>query len=124
MFSNKRPWILALLVAGLAARAGYSWKYPQWGPGGAIPDISWYETMAESLLHHGELRDPSGNLNAAREPGYPLILAGLYNITGPSYRAAQALNALLGILTIALIFALGRDIFGPPVGLLGAAIAE
>lgn len=123
MFSNKRPWILALLVAGLVARAGYSWKYPQWGPGGTIPDISWYETMAESLLHHGELRDPSGNLNAAREPGYPLILAGLYNVTGPSYRAAQALNALLGILTIALIFALGRDVFGPQVGLLGAAIA-
>ena len=118
-----RRWLLALIFAGLFVRAAYCWKFPQWGPGGSIPDLNWYETIAESLYHRGVMADPAGTLTAAREPGYPMLLAGLYEITGPSYRAGQALNCVLGSLTIWLVFLLGRSVFGRRTAWLGAGIA-
>lgn len=118
-----RRWLAALILAALVLRAGYCWKFPQWGPGGAIPDLNWYETIAESVYHHGVINDPSGNPTAVREPGYPLLLAGLYCFTGPSYRAGQALNCLFGALTIWLIFSMGLAVFGRRTAWLAAVIA-
>jgi 4-amino-4-deoxy-L-arabinose transferase-like glycosyltransferase len=118
-----RRWLAALLVAGLVVRAAYCWKFPQWGPNHSIPDLNWYETIAESIYHRGVIADPAGNLTAAREPGYPILLAGTYLITGPSYRAGQAVNCIFGLLTIFLIFSLGRSIFGRRTALTAAAIA-
>ncbi len=115
--------LILLLLVGLSLRAAYAWRFPQWGPGGSIPDINCYETLAESLLQYGRLSDPSGHPTAVREPGYPLLLAGLYHITGPSYRAAQALNCLLGAATLILIFLIGAAVFGRPTAWIATAIA-
>ncbi len=52
-----------------------------------------------------------------------MLLTGLYFITGPSYRAGQALNCVFGTLTVRLIFLLGRAVFGRRAGWLAAAIA-
>ncbi|HEX4049242.1 MAG TPA: glycosyltransferase family 39 protein [Elusimicrobiota bacterium] len=121
--SRDRRWLAALILAGLVLRGVYCWKFPQWGPGHSIPDLNWYETIAESLYHHGTISDPSGNLTAAREPGYPLLLAGIYLVTGPSYRAGQAANCVFGCLTILLIFLMGRAVFGRRTAWLAAVIA-
>ena len=122
-FPADRRWLAALVLAGLVVRAVYCWKFPQWGPGGSIPDLNWYETIAESLFRHGAILDPSGNPTAVREPGYPMLLACTYLISGPSYRAGQALNCLFGGLTILLVFALGRLVFGRRTAWLAAIIA-
>lgn len=118
-----RRRLAALLVAGLIVRAAYCWKFPQWGPNRSIPDLNWYETIAESIYHRGIIADPAGNLTAAREPGYPVLLAATYLITGPSYRAGQAVNCLFGLLTVILIYLLGQSIFGRRTALTAAAIA-
>lgn len=118
-----RRWLAALLLAGLVVRAAYCWKFPQWGPGRSIPDLNWYETIAESIYHRGIIADPAGNLTAAREPGYPILLAGIYLLTGPSYRAGQAANCLFGLLTVLLIFSMGRSIFGRRTAWFAAIIA-
>ena len=93
--SRDRRWLAALIFAALFVRAAYCWKCPEWGPGGAIPDLDGYETIAENVYNHGTVAGPSGSPTAAREPGYPVLLAGLYLFTGPSYRAGQALNCVL-----------------------------
>lgn len=121
--ARDRRWLAALLLTALAVRAVYCWKFPQWGPGGSIPDLNWYETIAESLLHRGVMADPSGALTAAREPAFPMLLAALYHLTGPSYRAAQVLNCVFGTLTIWLIFLLARAAFGRRAAWLAAGIA-
>jgi 4-amino-4-deoxy-L-arabinose transferase-like glycosyltransferase len=121
--SKDRRWLAALILGGLVLRAFYCWKFPQWGPGGTIPDLNWYETIAESLLHRGVMADPNGTLTAAREPGFPMLLAALYHITGPSYRAAQVLNCVFGALTIWLVFLLGQTVFGRRTAWLAAGIA-
>jgi 4-amino-4-deoxy-L-arabinose transferase-like glycosyltransferase len=118
-----RRWLAALMVAGLLVRGAYCWKFPQWGPNHAIPDLNWYETIAESIYHRGVIADPAGNPTAAREPGYPMLLAATYLVTGPSYRVGQALNCIFGLLTIILIYLLGRSIFGRRTALTAATIA-
>ncbi len=123
MHSWDRRWLAMLILAALVARAAYCWEFPQWGSGGSIPDLDWYETIAESLYRHGAILDPSGHLTAVREPGYPLLLAGLYCITGPSYRAGQAVNCIFGTLTVWLIFLLARSVFGRRTAWLAAIIA-
>ena len=121
---DNRRLLAAIVLAGVAFRALYAWKFPQWGPGGAIPDLNWYETLAESLLKFGELRDPVGRLTAAREPGYPALLALLYSVAGgPSYRLGQVLNCVLGAGVIVLTWRLAKELFGEKAGLLAAAIA-
>jgi len=120
---RERRWLAALLLAGLVVRAAYCWKFPQWGPNHSIPDLNWYETIAESIYHRGIIADPAGNPTAAREPGYPILLAATYLFSGPSYRAGQAINCLFGLLTILLVFLLGRDIFGKRVAWIAAVIA-
>ena len=119
-----RRWLAALILAALVVRGAYCWKFPLWGPGGSIPDLDCYETIAESLYHHGTILDSDGRLTAIREPGYPLLLAGIYRLTGgPSYRTGQALNCALGGLTVLLIFSMGRSVFGRRTGWLAAVVA-
>ena len=123
MTSRESRWLAALIMAAFAVRVIYCWKFPQWGPGGSIPDLNWYETIAESLFRHGDITNPTGCLTAAREPGYPMLLAGMYLFTGPSYRAGQALNCVFGTLTVWLIFSLGRAVFEKRTAWLAAGIA-
>ncbi len=118
-----RRLLFAVLAAGLIGRLAFCWLFPQWGPGGSIPNIGDYQTFAESLLREGSLLDTSGNPSAMREPAYSFLLAGVYTITGPSYRAAQALNCVLGTLTLLLIFSLGLSVFGPRVAWTSLIVA-
>jgi 4-amino-4-deoxy-L-arabinose transferase-like glycosyltransferase len=86
-----------------------------------------YERWAVSLVTgHGfpptTLASP-GTPSAFRPPGYPLALAGLYELTGVHVDAARVLGALLGGLTVGLVATLGRALWGPRVGLVAGAVA-
>jgi 4-amino-4-deoxy-L-arabinose transferase-like glycosyltransferase len=52
--------------------------------------------------------------------GYPLILAALYKVVGPSVLAAKLLNVLLSASTCLLAYVVGTRVFNRRVGLVGA----
>jgi 4-amino-4-deoxy-L-arabinose transferase-like glycosyltransferase len=64
-----------------------------------------------------------GKATAFRPPGYPFLLGGLYAVVGVSVDAGRVLGGVLGVLTVLLIALLGRSLWGPRVGLIGAGIA-
>jgi 4-amino-4-deoxy-L-arabinose transferase-like glycosyltransferase len=53
-------------------------------------------------------------------PGYPLFLAMLYTLCGPSFRVAVGLQVVLGTLVCGLTGAIGTRAAGRPVGLVAA----
>jgi 4-amino-4-deoxy-L-arabinose transferase-like glycosyltransferase len=55
-------------------------------------------------------------------PLYPYLLGGLYALVGPSLAVARILQALVGTLTCALTWWVGRQRFAPAVALGGAAL--
>jgi 4-amino-4-deoxy-L-arabinose transferase-like glycosyltransferase len=57
-----------------------------------------------------------------RMPGYPVLLAGLYLVTGPSLVAARLLNTVLGALCVPLVYQLGKQLWGQRVGFGASAV--
>jgi len=55
-------------------------------------------------------------------PGYPLLLAGIYWLFGPSLFAAKVANALLGSATVLLTYRIGCELGRPRTGLVAAAV--
>lgn len=120
---NSRRWLLLLLAAALAARVLFCLRFPQGLPDGGVPNLDMYHHLAGTLLRDGTLRDLDGRLTAMREPGYPLVLAGLYAVSGPRYRSVLALHCLMGVLTVWLVWLLGLRLFGPRCAWLAALMA-
>lgn len=54
-------------------------------------------------------------------PLYPLLLAGIFTLTGPSFLAAKTLSFLLSVAAIPLTYLLGRRLAGDAAGLVAAA---
>ncbi|MBI3449465.1 MAG: glycosyltransferase family 39 protein [Acidobacteria bacterium] len=54
-------------------------------------------------------------------PLYPYLLAAIFAVTGLSFTLAKLLSVALAVLTIPLVYLLGRRLFGPAEGLLAAA---
>jgi hypothetical protein len=59
-------------------------------------------------------------LPVKRAPGYPFFLAGATSLVGPNLEAVVALQHLLGLASIVLVYLLGALAFGRPAGLLAA----
>jgi 4-amino-4-deoxy-L-arabinose transferase-like glycosyltransferase len=113
-FPGRAPWIV-ILAAALVARLVFVLSAPnewQW------PDSREYEAMALSLYEHG-----SYGLHTLRAPGYPTLIAGVYSIFGPHLIALRLIEALLGVLTVGLIGAVGGRLFGRRAGLVAALLA-
>jgi 4-amino-4-deoxy-L-arabinose transferase-like glycosyltransferase len=88
---------------------------------------SWgYHRLATNLLAgHGYTWDtaPPYTPNLYRPPGYPVVLLGLYALTGPSILAAIALQAVAGTAAVLLTYVLARSLdYSPRVALLAAAV--
>lgn len=56
-----------------------------------------------------------------RPPGHAYFLSALYFVTRGSYLAVRIVNMMLGLASVALMFLLGRRVFGRGVGLIAAA---
>ncbi|MBX3063361.1 MAG: glycosyltransferase family 39 protein [Anaerolineae bacterium] len=55
-------------------------------------------------------------------PGYYLALKGWYALTGDSELALRSLSALMSILAVACVYALGKHLFAPGVGVMSALL--
>lgn len=59
-------------------------------------------------------------IDASRAPLQPLLLHGWIGVFGPSDVAGRAFSAACGVLTVLLIYLIGRQAFDEPTGLWGA----
>jgi len=111
--------LAAILVLGLGLRLDNAWK-------GRAPvfDAAAYATLAANL-DHGDgftlgraATQPATNYS----PGLPLLVAGLYKLSGGVHqRLARLALALIGALAVLFTYLIGRRLSGPPAGLVGAA---
>jgi tetratricopeptide (TPR) repeat protein len=56
-------------------------------------------------------------------PGYPLFMAGIYALFGPSLPAVKAVQVGLGAASCALVFAIARDLFDRRVAVVAGLLA-
>ena len=80
-----------------------------------------FHGLAENLAS-GRGFTLGGSAIINRMPGYPVLLAGLYLVTGPSLVAARLLNTVLGALCVPLVYRLGRELWGQRVGFAAGAV--
>jgi 4-amino-4-deoxy-L-arabinose transferase-like glycosyltransferase len=86
-------------------------------------DQAFYVRSAQYLAEGQGYREPfTESVTARWPPGYPLLLAALFATVGPSLLAAQVLNAVLGTVSVVLVYLLGVRLFSRPAGLIGAAL--
>ncbi len=119
---NRRPlWFIlasALVLRGSLLAAG--WRQPERF---LTPDSRDYDALARSLLDDCRFsRTSDGAPELFRTPGYPLLLAGAYAVSGKSVRAAAAAQVLLDVLLCWLVYRLGRQLCSRRVGLIAAAV--
>jgi D-tyrosyl-tRNA(Tyr) deacylase len=82
------------------------------------PDAREFEAVGRSLLESGTYGP-----HTLRPPGYPTLIAAVYLVFGPGLLALRLVEALLGVLSVALIGVVGARVFGRRAGLIAAALA-
>ncbi|HVC07071.1 MAG TPA: glycosyltransferase family 39 protein [Solirubrobacterales bacterium] len=110
--------LAAILLLGLGLRIDYAWQ-------GRPPvfDAVAYARIAANLEQGNgftaghRATQPSSNYS----PGLPLIAAGIYELSGGLHeRLARVVLALIGALSVAFSYLIGRRLCGPAAGLIGA----
>lgn len=112
--------LAAIIAIGLGLRVAEAWD-------GRPPvyDAQAYTAIAANL-ESGEgftvgeaATQPSSNYS----PGLPLVVAGLYAVSGGEHeRFARLILALIGTLAVLFAFLIGRRLSGDLAGLVGAAV--
>lgn len=91
------------------------------------PDAVNYDAMARQLLDTGVYAYHDTKPNAFVTPGYPLLLAGVYAVVGYDSHDplpyVRYLQALLGVVSVWLVYRIAAKLAGEPAGLLAAAAA-
>jgi 4-amino-4-deoxy-L-arabinose transferase-like glycosyltransferase len=63
-----------------------------------------------------------GHTTAHWPPGYPFLLAGVYKLFGPDTANALVANAVLGALTVPLVYLIGLRALGRPAAIAAASL--
>ena len=101
---------LAVAAAAFVLRAGCVLR--QGPPAPLAGDAVEYRAYADSLATRGVFEGPHGD-RATRMPGYPGMLAALELVAGPSTRAVQWAQCVLGALTCVFVYLWALRILGP-----------
>jgi 4-amino-4-deoxy-L-arabinose transferase-like glycosyltransferase len=112
--------VLLALVVRIAVIAGDTGYRP-------ANDAFEYDYLAHSIAS-GDGYPPSGYLlqggpTAIRGPGYPYLLGGVYALSGDSRTAGRLAGALLGALSVLLLYLIAKRIWGIRIGLAAALLA-
>jgi 4-amino-4-deoxy-L-arabinose transferase-like glycosyltransferase len=132
-FSWRSPslWGLVLLpLVALAVRLGYAAALPAQIVVTFEADPLTYDQIARNLVAGrgftgASFYYPPGTEvpTAFWDALYPLFLAGIYTLFGHSIPAVRVAQAVLGAVTVAGSFVLGRQLVRPAVGLVAAAVS-
>lgn len=96
----------------------FAWNQPL-----NIVDEQHYQTLAESILVAGEYRNADGLITAMRPPLYPAFLSTVYGIADAIQpNLVRVLQAVLSCLSVLLLWALGKRIWGDKEAKLGALL--
>jgi 4-amino-4-deoxy-L-arabinose transferase-like glycosyltransferase len=119
---RRRVTLSIILFVAIIVRLGFwfavvGFDTAGWGD---EPD---YHAHALDISEGRGFLSPKGEVTAYRPPLYPIVLAGLYSITGPDPDAARALQVILGGVIVLLVYALATQLFSVRVGLVAAALA-
>ena len=121
---GRSVWLAAGIVwlAALGARLLYI-EQSQASPFFDYPlvDAKTYADAAERMAVDG--RWDGGDAPFWQPPLYPYFLGLLYALDGPGHYLPRLVQAAIGALNCALIYLLGRRLFGPGPGLAAAAAA-
>lgn len=88
-------------------------------------DSEGYWALGQAIANGQPYQYGSPDASVRRMPGYPLILAGVFELCGADAPVfcARAVNGLLGALAVLCVFWLGKSAFDASVGLAAAGIA-
>lgn len=122
MGSRTQIVLVVILLVAAAARIAFSvgvvgWSSPM------KSDETDYHAIATNLSSGNGFVLHDGVVTARRPPAYPLLLSLLYRVTGPSPAAGRALQVVLGVVLVWLVFLLGQRYFDSQVGLVAAGFA-
>jgi 4-amino-4-deoxy-L-arabinose transferase-like glycosyltransferase len=109
----------ALLVATVALSLRVAWILAV--PNAQYSDSVWYDASAAHLAATGEYGP--GRASAWFPPGYPLFLAAIYTVCGPSQLAGKFANAILGAAACGLLVLVGRGFVPDRAALVGGLLA-
>lgn len=129
--TGEARWLLAIVVLGAALRLG--WALSVHSGLGEYWDMQWYFGTAKNLATgngltirvvppHGYLPGPGGMQTTLWPQGYPLTLAGVFEVFGPGLTAGKLLNVVASTLAIPFVFLLARRPFGETVALVATAL--
>ena len=120
-----RRHLVLLAVGALAARLLYALVALR----GYVPltDAQHYHEIATAVAEGRGLAHvfPTGieHPTAFRPPLWPLLLGGVYAVTGPSLGVAQVVTAVLGSLAVVGVALLAARLAGPVAGLAAGVVA-
>jgi len=116
---GERAWLAGIVALALGLRLAHLRESRLHDPYFYLPavDPRIYHDWAVAIARGDWLGDQVFFLG----PLYPYLLGLVYALAGPSILLAKTLQVLLGAGTTVLVWALGRRLFSPRVGLLAAA---
>lgn len=120
MALSTRRLAIAILLAALAIRVVWVFATPDYR---LVHDALDYHRHAVSIANGDGFALSYGRPTAFRPPAYPIFLAGVYWVFGPSLEWARLANALVGTGIVALIGVIAFQVWGRRVGLIAMALA-
>jgi hypothetical protein len=124
--ARRRRLAVIILAVALLLRVGFVVHQRSYRPSGDAAD---FDRVALSLALHGRyppsLIAPRGGPSAFRPPGYPYLLAAVYDLTGTAhstsrFEVARIASALLSTGTVALVGLIACLLWGVGAVALGA----
>jgi hypothetical protein len=117
---EERRFVLRLFLAALGVRLLATvvfYALTRGDPKFLFKDAIGYDRLAWILAqawhNHGILPEALGRLAWVEDDAYPRALAGLYYVIGRGPGAAVALNAVLGSMSVYLVYRISVILFGP-----------
>jgi len=117
------PALAAVLALALALRLTIAGWLCWHGRELYVWDERDYDTLALNLMRHRQFAFAPGQLTSLRPPLYPAALAAIYSAAGErNFTAVRILQAILGTLTVWIIFVLARNLYDERTGIAAAAL--
>jgi 4-amino-4-deoxy-L-arabinose transferase-like glycosyltransferase len=126
--ARRRYAVAAVVALALILRLAVVFATPHFSP---LEDSAAYDTSAVSLVTHGTFAPSLETLHpgasAYYPPLFPMVLAGVYELSGTGtharWEAGRVTEAILGAVAVWLLALIGARLFGRRVGLAAGGIA-